>query len=263
MWCGIGLLCLVAIYLRLFSPKAASDVARRRVIGVCLLGVTGLDILPTLLMLSLAHFGLIRAVSPSVEWWNNQIDGWVYTMLWEPHYVCALIACLTGFLIMWDVPRGSKRWRWILSGVTAGVAFATAVGAGIYVAFVFAIFLLLWTVVTVAKKWYRETAVLALSGIVAAALSIPFFMTLRGPGSGGGILQLTVRSFPLAEIFPRVLGLNRPWQILVSDAAFLPRLLIPSRNARNRCRSSLTNTWQRHGRTPAGYTIRPGNYSCP
>ncbi len=222
IWCGMGLISLVALYLRLFSPKAAADISRRSVIGVVLLGVTGLDILPTLLLLWAAHHGLVGAISPSVEWWNNQVDGWLYTMLWEPHYICALIACFTGFLILWEVPRESGKARPILSAIIAGVAFATAVGSGIYVALVFAIFLIFWTAITVAKKWYRETAILALSGAIAFALSIPFLTSLRGPGSGGSFLQLTLRSFPLGELLPRMLGLNRPWQILVSDAVFLP-----------------------------------------
>jgi hypothetical protein len=222
IWCGIGLISLVALYLRLFSPRAGANISRRTVIGVALLGVTGLDILPTLLMLWAAHHGLVRGVSPSVEWWNNQVDGWLYTMLWEPHYLCALIACFTGFLIICEAPRESGNARSIRSAIIAGVAFATAVGAGIYVAFVFAIFLVVWTVITLAKKWYRETATLALSGAVAFALSIPFLASLRGPGSGGSLLQLTVRSFPLGELFPRMLGFTRPWQILVSDALLLP-----------------------------------------
>lgn len=222
IWCGIGLISLVALYLRLFSPKAAADISRRTVIGVALLGVTGLDILPTLLMLWAAHHGVVRGVSPSVEWWNNQVDGWLYTMLWEPHYLCALIACFTGFLILWEIPRDSGKARSIRAAILAGVAFATAVGAGIYVAFVFASFLILWTLITLAKKWYCETATLALSGAIAFALSIPFLASLRGPGSGGSLLQLTVRSFPLGELFPRMLGFTRPWQIQVSDALFLP-----------------------------------------
>jgi hypothetical protein len=222
IWCGLGLISVIALYLRFFSPKAAADISGRIVIAAALLGVTGLDILPTLLMLWAAHRGWVRGVSPSVEWWNNQVDGWLYTMLWEPHYLCALVACFTGFLILWEVPRGSRKARSMLAAITAGLAFATGVGAGIYVAFVFVIFLIFWTMVTVAKKWYRETATLILSGAVASALSIPFLASLRGPGSGGSLFQLTVRSFALGELLPRMLGFNRPWQILVSDALLLP-----------------------------------------
>ena len=220
MWCGIGLICLVALYLRLFSPNASNGLARRTIIGISLLGVTGLDILPALLMLWLAHKGLIGGISPSVEWWNNQVDGWLYTMLWEPHYMASLVACLTGFLIIWDAPRAGRRW--LISGIAAGLAFATAVGAGIYVAFVFAIFLTVWTLITLAKKWYRETAVLTLAGIVACVLSIPYLTSLRSPGSGGPLFQFTVRSFELGELLLKFLRIDRPRTILVANSLFLP-----------------------------------------
>ncbi len=197
IWCGIGLMSIAALYLRLFSPRAASGISRRSLIAILLLGVTGLDILPALLMLGLAHVGLIKGISPSVEWWNNQVDGWLYTMLWEPHYLCGLIACLFGFLILWNVPRESQKRRILISAIVAGMAFATAVGAAIYVAFVFAIFLVLWTAIALLKKWYRETAALLLSGVIAIALSIPFLATSartwfrrRRPATDGSFLPL-------------------------------------------------------------------------
>jgi len=217
MWCGIGLMCLVTLYLRLFSPKAEIDISRRAVIGISLLGVTGLDILPAMLMLWLNHRGRVVGVSPSVEWWNNQVDGWLYTMLWEPHYLCSLIACLMGFLIIWDaVEEGGQRW--VAAGAAAGLAFATAVGSGIYVAFVFSVFLTLWFLITIAKKWYLEARLLLLAGSVAILASLPFLNSLRAPGSGGSFLQLTIRSFDLVQF----LYLRRPWMDVLANAVFLP-----------------------------------------
>jgi len=217
MWCGIGLMCLVALYLRLFSPQAQTDISRRATIGIALLAVTGLDIVPALWMLWLNHRGVVAGVSPSVEWWNNQVDGWLYTMLWEPHYLCSVIACLMGFLILWDAAEDGGR-RWIAPGIAAGLAFATAAGSGIYVAMIFAIFLTLWFLITTGRKWYRETRLLALAGIVAMVTSLPFLKNLRGPGSGGPLLQLTIRSFDPVEF----LHLNRPWMVVLANAMLLP-----------------------------------------
>ena len=222
LWCGIGLMCLVPLYLRLFSPRTAADLSRRAIIGIALLGVTGLDILPALLMLWGYHKGSIIGVSPSVEWWNNQVDGWLYTMLWEPHYVASLIACLTGFLIVWDAAHSSGARRSVISAIAAGLAFATAVGAGIYVAFVFAIFLTVWTLITIAKRWYRETAILALAGLVALVSSMPYLASLRSPATGGSFLQLTVRSFDLGQILMKAMELDRPWQTALENLLFLP-----------------------------------------
>jgi hypothetical protein len=225
LWCGIALICLVPLYLRIFSPLGADGLRRRSLIGIALLGVTGLDILPALLMLWLAAKGWIGGISPSVEWWNNQVDGWVYTMLWEPHYLCSLVACLTGFLVLWDLPATASRRSRATAGVVAGAALASAAGSGIYVALVFGVFLAVWTLVTIARKWHRETAVLAMAGGVAFVLSIPYLTSLTGhgsPGSGVQSLQLTVRGFDLGEILLRVLRLDRPWQILLGDTVWLP-----------------------------------------
>ncbi|MBV9766193.1 MAG: hypothetical protein JOZ48_15210, partial [Acidobacteriaceae bacterium] len=222
VWSGVGLMCVVALYLRFFSPKAGANICRRTLIGILLLGVTGLDILPTLLLVWLAHIGAPIPIAPSVEWWNDQVDSWVFTMLWQPHSLSSLIACLTGFLIIWDAARESGTKRRILAAITAGLAFATGVGASIYVALVFAIFLVVWTALTLAKKWYGETLLLLLSGVIAFVLSLPFLLSLRGPGAGGSLIQVTVRSFFLGEILLKTLGFHQEWQIRVGDALFLP-----------------------------------------
>jgi hypothetical protein len=222
LWSGIGLICLVPLSLRLFSARAATDIARRSAIGIALLGVTGLDILPALLMIGLYRSGWVGGVSPSVEWWNNQVGGWMYTTLWDPHYIASLIACLTGFLILWEAPRAHGTPRKIVAGIAAGLAFATAAGSGIYVAFVFAIFLAVWAVITVAKKWYGETALLAVAGVTAIVSSIPYLTRLRAPGAGGSFAVFTVRSFDLAQLLLIRLGLDRPWQIALANVVFLP-----------------------------------------
>ena len=236
MWCGIGMLCLVPLYLRLFSPVGADGLYRRTLIGLGLMGITGLDILPTLLKVRLYFAGIIQGVSPSVEWWNEQVDGWLYTMLWEPHYTCSLIACLTAFLILWDAPEERRRGRWMISSGVAGLALATAVGAGIYVAFVFAIFLVLWTCLALINKWRSassstpEALPLVVAGVVAAVASFPYLFELRGPagaggtgsgGSGAGVMPIhfTVRAFEMID-WDKVF--DHSWQVLLMRAALLP-----------------------------------------
>jgi hypothetical protein len=223
LWGGIALMSLVPLYLRVFSPQGRLNLYRRSFIGLCLLGVTGLDILPAMLMILLQRAGIVSGISPSVEWWNNQVDGWLYTMLWEPHYICALVACLTGFLILWDIPEDARIPYRATSGAVAGLAFASAVGAGIYVPLVFAAFLAIWTVVLAVKRQFRASTAFVLSGVVATACVIPFLRSLAGSkGSGGSFLQLTMRSFELGELFLRIIHLDRPWQLVVGDALMLP-----------------------------------------
>jgi hypothetical protein len=223
LWSGIALMALAPLYLRVFSPQGRLNLYRRSFIGLCLLGVTGLDILPAMLMILLQRAGIVSGMSPSVEWWNNQVDGWLYTMLWEPHYICALVACLTGFLILWDIPEDAMvRYR-LTSGAMAGLAFASAVGAGIYIPLVFAVFLAIWTVTLAARRQFPASATFVLSGVVATACVIPFLRSLAGSkGSGGSFLQLTMRSFELGELFLRIIHLDRPWQLVAGDALLLP-----------------------------------------
>jgi hypothetical protein len=214
MWCGIGLIATVALYLRFFRIRA------RVVWAAALLAVTGLDIAPALFFLFLVKAGLVGSLPPSMEWWNDQVDGWLYSMLWEPHYISGLIACLFGFLVI-SQARGSRA-QLGLSGIVAGLAFATSVGAAIYIAFVFAVFLLVWSVVVLVKRWYGELAVLVVAGVTACLCSLPFLDELRGPGSGGAFLHLTVRSFFLVDVLADMLRIHRPWETNLANAIVLP-----------------------------------------
>lgn len=229
LWVGIGMIALIPLYLRLFVATGR-DLLRQSRIGIALLAVTGLDIVPALLLVWGYRAGIFSEMSPSVEWWNEQVDGWLYTMLWEPHYVCALVACLTGFLILWKLPpRATWRDR-IVSGALAGIAFATGAGSGIYVAAVFAVFLGIWFFVLVARKLWREAEAMAVAGAVGAALFYPFFASLRNAlsnadaalgvgGTGQHPFQFTVRAFaPVGMIF----GSDWPWQRYLADLLLLP-----------------------------------------
>jgi hypothetical protein len=222
LWCGIGLMCIVSLYLRFFDPGGARRIRQRSLMGIALLGVTGLDIIPSAFYLVVYSTG-VRGVFPrSVEWWNEQIDGWVFSALWQPHNVAALIACLTGFLVLWHASAAASRGDTLLSAVVAGAAFASAAGTAIYVTFVFAVFLVVWTIVTLVKKWRRETVGLAIAGVVAALLALPYLRDLSGPAAGGQFLRLTVRSFFPAEDYLFALGWNQWWMRAIVDALLLP-----------------------------------------
>jgi hypothetical protein len=221
-WAGLGLMTLITLYLRLFSAQGRTQLRRRTAIAVALLGVTGLDIVPTLILVLLYAGRLTSMVLPSLEWWNEQVDGWVYTMLWEPHHVSGLIACLTGFLIVWQAPSEPGRRGVLKNGLVAGLAFATAVGASIHVVFVFAIFLLVWTAITLWKKWRQDTVALIVAGVTCTLLSIPYLSTLVGPASGGPPVVFAVRSFIFPEFFMRAVGLRKTWQLAIGDLVLLP-----------------------------------------
>jgi hypothetical protein len=202
-WVGIGLMALVAVYLRLFAAAGSVPYRRRVTMGFVLLAVTGLDIVPSLFFLFLYGKGMMDFVLPSVEWWNEHVDWFLYTALWAPHALAAMIACFTSFLLLWRAPSATGRARYV---IPAAMGLASAAGMSIYVAFVFAIFLALWTAITWLKKWRLETAVLCAAGAGSVVLFAPYLLSLvTGPGGKGGAAQLIavgVRAFSLAALIP-------------------------------------------------------------
>jgi hypothetical protein len=86
VWCGIALIALIPLYLRFFDPKGPDAIHRRSLIGVGLLAVTGLDLIPVILM---TNFG--RGLQADMDSWNEVIASWISSVLWAPHHVVALI----------------------------------------------------------------------------------------------------------------------------------------------------------------------------
>lgn len=211
LWCGLGLLSLIALWVKFFL-KPACNVERKSLIGVGLLMVTGLDILPTVVL----RLQEPRVVKPDMEWWNSaQITSWLDSMIWVPHHIAGLIACLIGFLVL----RVEKRRG--VAAVTAGVAFASAVGLSIYVAMTFAVFMALWGLMALVLDRRRTPAILAV-GALAICISWPFLSTLAGPGQGGGFIVQQVRSFSFATDLLQRYGVQQFWAEEVAPVALLP-----------------------------------------
>jgi hypothetical protein len=220
VWCGVGLIAIVILFFRIVLYAGAEEFRRRATIAILLLGVTGLDLLPVLFLKSVGGGFL-----PSVEWWNEQVDSFLWTALWEAHYTAGLIAVLVGFLLLWEAPQrvGAARWKHAIAG---GVALATSLGAGIFVGLVFGAFLAVWMIISVVKKWRAETAVLAVAGIVCVALAAPFLLTMVAPaqGSGGSGVPFgfMVRRFLLVDRILNAQGLGQLWRVTAFNLALLP-----------------------------------------
>ena len=221
VWCGIGLMALVALYFRLFCYRGPASFRRRAITGVLLLGVTGLDILPTAILWALQAAGM-RGVFASMEWWNEQVDGFVYTALWESHYLSGLIACLMALLVLWDVPRHATTGARVRQVLIAGLALASAGGASIYLGFVFAVFLLLWTAIALARRWWREAAVVAGAGLAGLAFFLPYAVSLRGPALGGPLMQFWMRPFYPVDALFKGQHLGHAWVLPLANLLALP-----------------------------------------
>jgi len=219
VWCGIGLMMLLALYLRLFCAEGREALRRRMGIGLALAAVTGLDLIPSALLAAAYFTGKMKFLLPSVEWWNEHVDWFVYSALWAPHALASMIACFTAFLLLW---HGGSRWR---NRVAAGAAMASAAGASVYVAFVFAVFLAVWLAICVWKRWAAEVRTLVFAGATGCALVLPYAASLVQPGSagtGGAPLQFTVREFSLAPIVAWWTGLRGPWRLVLINGPLVP-----------------------------------------
>jgi hypothetical protein len=187
----------VALYLRFVHPEGARQIHRRTLLGVALLAVTGLDIIPNLAVALAGH------PLPEPEWWNEQVSAWITSMLWVPHHVAALVAGLTGVLILWhSATAATRRWPAIL---VAAFCLAGCLAESIYVGLVFGAALAVWTVITLLKGWRRETGFLVGMGVLALALAAPQLWELAAfaraaktaatlPG-GGHMFSLGMRRF--------------------------------------------------------------------
>jgi hypothetical protein len=182
-WTALALSSLVVLYGRFFFEWEESTRRRATIIALLLIGISGLDIIPLLLV---SRDGLL----PTMDWWNtDQVTGWLDTILWVPHALAALIACLTGFLILWNRPRVRLQ-----DAFGAALAFASATGLSVYVTLVFAVFAMLWTAIILRNRdWYRAFA-WAATGIVAGAMSLPFLHELSGKAEGS-FLTPGIREF--------------------------------------------------------------------
>jgi len=96
---------LVALLFRLPFYQGPRSFRRRAWIGIALLGVTGLDIIPAAFGWILQSGGMMHAVLASIDWWNEQADGFLSTALWAIHYLAGLVTCMTAFLLLWEAAR--------------------------------------------------------------------------------------------------------------------------------------------------------------
>jgi hypothetical protein len=172
IWAGFGLLVTIKLYARHFFHWGR----RQTWIALGLLFVMGADLVP-----SLGNAILQRSLNGDIEWWSvDPIDGWPDSLLWVPHHVASVFCCLIAFLLLrrtTEEPLGKKFWPVVL----AGVAFASAFGLSIWVAFGFALLMCAW-LLWIAVKRHPDFRGLLLrvmcAGLLSAALLTPFLVEL-------------------------------------------------------------------------------------
>jgi MFS family permease len=214
---------LIALYLRLFQNRGAEQIERRTLIATSLLSVTGLDILGIILV----NFSG-RTLYPDAEGWNEPIKAWITTMLWLPHDLAALIGGFIGFLLVWHA-AGQEQPRHRVFGVLgAGLAFASAAGASIFLGITFAVACASWLTIAILKHWRWHALLLAGAGILAAVLAAPFLLPLTHGLQGGTTGEPSLNSLPIRfavrtfKIPDMLLNPANPGNMLALNTVLLP-----------------------------------------
>jgi hypothetical protein len=204
-WCGLALMSVIALYLRLRTGGNAGTIRKSALLGIGLLLVSGLDVIPAAIYMIGTRLS-IGAMWPAgdIEHWNTIISAWAGSLLWVPQHVASLIACITALLLM-QSSRGKQLSHQITIMVITGLSLASAAGLSLLITFVFGIFWGSWLVMIIVKeKDYKLTGRMALSGLIALAAAAPFLMGLLhsgGSASGSPLISFEVRVFDPLTLF--------------------------------------------------------------
>ncbi len=199
IWGGIALMAAIAFYLRLRIKDRSVNIWYLVLISVGLLMVSGLDFLPA----SLALYYAKGAVG-DIEHWNEQITAWVGSLLWVPHHIAALVACLVAVMLVFSMNGKTIARKYILMTV-AGAAFASAFGLSVWVTLVFVLFWVAWIFANLIQRKDTDYILpMLFAGIVALILSAKFllgiFSGFGGSGGDGFPVVFDVRSFAIVDV---------------------------------------------------------------
>ena len=203
IWCGLGLMATVALYLRLRRPEGDLKIWKTSLVGCGLLALTGLDSIPISAFLALSGFDFTRGFAGDIEHWNDQITAWMGAVSWVPHHVASIVACLAGLMLFQSV-HSKKITHQVAAMVVAGLAFASAVGLSVWVALVFLVFWISWMADVVLRSRARRLAyIMLIPGGVALIALLPYLLDMLGSDDGpnkGPPLVFCIRRFAFVGI---------------------------------------------------------------
>jgi hypothetical protein len=227
VWSGLGLASTIPLFLKHFLGET-EHLRRKSVIGIALLAVTGLDLIPYALMVHRDH-----AFLPDMEWWDpNQVTSWLGSLLWVPHHVAALTASMVGLLVLSTIDEECAPRQRIWAVVLSGLALASAAGLSVYVAFTFAVFIVVWTLLTLGQKKLKTFVAYIAAGVFSLLLSWPYLLDLLSKNVSLGVnaakgserfVFLSIRDYPDALELLGKMGIHNS---LLLNLAKVPILLL-------------------------------------
>lgn len=212
LWSGFALAALIPLYLKHFNGEQ-QHLRLKSLVGIGLLLVTGYDVFPFVWLSR-----KLGAIWGDTEWWDtNQVASWIGSLVWVPHHVASLIACLTGFLLLIVLPDKARNQERIWAALLAGAAFSSAAGLSVYVTFVFAIFLVVWTLTILVWKGGLAFFTYVGAGVTAVLLGLPYLGDLRTPSKAGARFAfLALRDYPVAQQWLRLQGITNAMVLTLS-----------------------------------------------
>ncbi|HBY09541.1 MAG TPA: hypothetical protein DEH22_17800, partial [Chloroflexi bacterium] len=213
-WCGLGLMAVIALYLRMRTSDGLK--ARRlSLVAVQLLLVSGLDVVLVTPLLVKAK--LLLGYIPTdgrMEGWNIPIMSWVGGTIWVPNHVAGAVACLVALLLLLD--SYERPWQQQLkAAIVAGAALASAVGLSVWLPLIFSVFWIMWMIVVLLQH-QRPVFLLFmfLTGLIALFFAAPFL---------AGVLNSTPSAGNLPSQFP-IAFYVRPFSIVAAFTSTMPVL---------------------------------------
>ncbi|MGA8528154.1 MAG: hypothetical protein WB622_00465, partial [Acidobacteriaceae bacterium] len=205
VWSGFALAALIGLFCKHLLDAGAR--ARTQFLaGIALLGVTGLDLLAVLGSI----FFLGKPLPLDFEWWSqDQVTGWIDSLLWVPHHIAGLVCCMLAFLLAWKTKDALAR-QGAVTVALIGCALASACGLSVFVTFAFFLVMLLWAVWQIAvERSAAPVGYLGGGGVLSLVLLVPYLRELLHGSSdakGGSLFGFGVR-----EMIPPDGLLATPW----------------------------------------------------
>ena len=224
-WSGLLLAAMIPLYLKHFLGQS-SKLRTKSLVAIAMLAVTGLDLIP---ILGIIVLGKVHPPA-DMEWWDTcQIVSWIDALIWVPHHVAALTACLSAYLCLWKATdKGNFSTRIWCIGLAA-LGFSSAAGLSVYVTFAFSGFILTWVAYLLMRGKFSAALLHGVAGTLALLLSIGYIRDLLGPGTsdtgssqaGGRFVALAPRQLPFPIQFHLSLASIGIWVLLASIILFL------------------------------------------
>lgn len=210
-WTGIGLYGLVRLAIERVGLERLGSAPRRPVLLVAILATGGLDILGVLRMGLLQGTWIADPVS-----WNEQVAGWLESLLWVPHHVTGLIAGMVGLVALSDAvatPRGgeAERRKPIRAAVLAALCFASAWGLSVWLALGLVTTVAIWGLLLLVERRWRAVRFVAMTGLLAILVATPQIADLHAGRSATASAPVapTIRAFtPIDGLAPA-----GPWRL--------------------------------------------------